>query len=89
MHSLFRFIRLSLEALLEGQQMSQDVANVGTSPMPENQNVFELCHRCQAGTGRCLVDKAHRNQCQACRLKKCLQMGMNKDGKKSPKIACS
>ncbi|XP_072291898.1 photoreceptor-specific nuclear receptor-like [Eucyclogobius newberryi] len=39
----------------------------------------KLIYRCHAGTGRCLVDKAHRNQCQACRLKKCLQAGMNKD----------
>ncbi|XP_072157865.1 photoreceptor-specific nuclear receptor [Bemisia tabaci] len=39
----------------------------------------KLIYRCQAGTGRCVVDKAHRNQCQACRLKKCLHMGMNKD----------
>lgn len=39
----------------------------------------KLIYRCQAGTGMCPVDKAHRNQCQACRLKKCLQAGMNKD----------
>ncbi|CCD64596.1 Nuclear hormone receptor family member fax-1 [Caenorhabditis elegans] len=38
-----------------------------------------LIYRCQAGTGNCVVDKAHRNQCQACRLKKCLNKGMNKD----------
>ncbi|KAK1891610.1 Photoreceptor-specific nuclear receptor [Dissostichus eleginoides] len=38
-----------------------------------------LIYRCQASTGMCPVDKAHRNQCQACRLKKCLQAGMNKD----------
>lgn len=38
-----------------------------------------LIYRCQAGTGMCPVDKAHRNQCQACRLKKCLLAGMNKD----------
>ncbi|KAK7115533.1 hypothetical protein V1264_001381 [Littorina saxatilis] len=43
----------------------------------------KLIYRCQAGTGACNVDKAHRNQCQACRLKKCLQMGMNKDGTSS------
>uniref|UniRef100_A0A8D0L6G8 Photoreceptor-specific nuclear receptor n=1 Tax=Sphenodon punctatus TaxID=8508 RepID=A0A8D0L6G8_SPHPU len=39
----------------------------------------KLIYRCQAGTGKCPVDKAHRNQCQACRLKKCLLAGMNKD----------
>ncbi|CAL4112626.1 unnamed protein product [Meganyctiphanes norvegica] len=39
----------------------------------------KLIYRCQAGTGQCVVDKAHRNQCQACRLKKCMQCGMNKD----------
>lgn len=39
----------------------------------------KLIYRCQAGTGNCVIDKAHRNQCQACRLKKCLRMGMNKD----------
>ena len=30
--------------------------------------------------GRCLVDVARRNQCQACRYQKCLRMRMNKDG---------
>lgn len=30
--------------------------------------------------GSCVVDKTHRNQCRACRLRKCVQAGMNKDG---------
>ncbi|VDD90508.1 unnamed protein product [Enterobius vermicularis] len=38
-----------------------------------------IIYRCQAGTGSCVVDKTHRNQCQACRLRKCLSKGMNKD----------
>ncbi|XP_075210920.1 nuclear receptor subfamily 2 group E member tailless [Lycorma delicatula] len=29
--------------------------------------------------GTCIVDKTHRNQCRACRLRKCVQAGMNKD----------
>lgn len=31
--------------------------------------------------GRCVVDAARRNQCQACRFRKCLRMNMNRDGK--------
>ena len=32
-------------------------------------------------SGSCVVDVARRNQCQACRFKKCLEVKMNKDGK--------
>ena len=31
-------------------------------------------------SGRCVVDVARRNQCQACRFQKCLRVNMNRDG---------
>lgn len=43
----------------------------------------KLIYRCQASTGNCVIDKKHRNQCQSCRLKKCILMGMNKDAVQS------
>ncbi len=30
---------------------------------------------------KCIIDVSRRNQCQSCRLKKCLEVKMNKDGK--------
>jgi len=36
-------------------------------------------YTCKA-EGRCVVDAARRNQCQACRFHKCLRVNMNKDG---------
>lgn len=32
------------------------------------------------GVGNCPVDKTHRNQCRSCRLRRCLEAGMNKEG---------
>ncbi|XP_049790160.1 nuclear receptor subfamily 2 group F member 6-like [Schistocerca nitens] len=34
--------------------------------------------------GRCVVDVSRRNQCQACRFNKCLQVNMKKDALKHP-----
>lgn len=36
--------------------------------------------------GRCPIDKTHRNQCRACRLNKCFQSAMNKDGEFMSKL---
>ena len=33
------------------------------------------------GLGNCPVDKTHRNQCRSCRLRCCLESGMNKEGR--------
>ncbi|KAK8393411.1 hypothetical protein O3P69_013419 [Scylla paramamosain] len=37
--------------------------------------------------GKCPIDKTHRNQCRACRLSKCFDAAMNKDG--SDPMTCS
>ena len=39
-------------------------------------------YTCKASSdmkGKCPIDKTHRNQCRACRLKKCFESSMNKD----------
>ena len=38
-----------------------------------------LSYSCR-GSRTCPIDQHHRNQCQYCRLKKCLKMGMRREG---------
>lgn len=39
-----------------------------------------LTYSCRASR-QCPIDQHHRNQCQYCRLRKCLKMGMRREGK--------
>lgn len=47
-------------------------------------------YTCRAtnGKGSCPVDKIHRNQCRSCRLKKCFDVNMNKDGTYTISLNC-
>uniref|UniRef100_A0A182VFQ6 Nuclear receptor domain-containing protein n=1 Tax=Anopheles merus TaxID=30066 RepID=A0A182VFQ6_ANOME len=38
-----------------------------------------LTYSCR-GNRNCPIDQHHRNQCQFCRLRKCLKMGMRREG---------
>lgn len=40
-----------------------------------------LTYSCR-GNRNCPIDQHHRNQCQYCRLKKCMKMGMRREGNK-------
>ncbi|PRD28779.1 UNVERIFIED_CONTAM: nr2f1a [Trichonephila clavipes] len=40
-----------------------------------------LTYTCR-GNRNCPIDQHHRNQCQYCRLKKCLKMGMRREDRK-------
>ena len=53
-------------------------------------------YTCKASSdlkGKCPIDKTHRNQCRACRLRKCFDSSMNKDavqherGPRKPKVS--
>lgn len=47
-----------------------------------------LSYSCR-GSRNCPVDQHHRNQCQYCRLKKCLKMGMRREGGSSSSSSTS
>lgn len=47
-----------------------------------------LTYTCRANRN-CPVDQHHRNQCQYCRLKKCLKVGMRREGMGEPPAGAS
>lgn len=36
-------------------------------------------YRCKSNDNTCPIDKTRRNQCRSCRLRKCIESGMNRD----------
>ncbi|XP_063954998.1 nuclear receptor subfamily 2 group E member 1-like isoform X1 [Lytechinus pictus] len=44
-----------------------------------HRNRVYVCKQQGKGGGDCPIDKTHRNQCRACRLRKCFEAQMNKD----------
>ena len=46
-----------------------------------------LTYTCR-GNRQCPIDQHHRNQCQYCRLKKCLKMGMRREGRSLSRTSC-
>lgn len=52
----------------------------GDFPLTGTSLCRNLAYVCKEG-GSCTVDVSRRNQCQACRFRKCLEVNMKKDGK--------
>lgn len=42
--------------------------------------INKINYACTKG-GNCIIDKRSRNRCQYCRHKKCIAIGMSRDGK--------
>ncbi|RWS26948.1 nuclear receptor subfamily 2 group E member 1-like protein, partial [Leptotrombidium deliense] len=54
-------------------------ANYYRSQRSIRRNRQYMCKARGSNPSSCPIDKTHRNQCRACRLKKCADVGMNKD----------
>ncbi|VDL84034.1 unnamed protein product [Nippostrongylus brasiliensis] len=68
------FVKITAPENIMGSSPATDVLG---SSRRHRQYVCKNKGGCEEG--RCVVDKTHRNQCRACRLRKCLEIGMNKE----------